>query len=141
MTEFFQEFFINTRFNVPTTQMFICILSVSAWVFFEGAFSLWVSLSSETICINAKLQQNIFKRKSKAIGGRELEVSSIPASEVFTSNYHITCNWTWTHNHLVHKRTLDNLTKLAKWLSCVVNSYPYGAFDCMFLSCYVRVSE
>ena len=27
------------------------------------------------------------------------------------------CNWTWTHNHLVHKRTLNHSTKLAKWLS------------------------
>ena len=30
------------------------------------------------------------------------------------------CNWTRTHNHLVHKRTLNQLAKLAslaKWLS------------------------
>ena len=26
------------------------------------------------------------------------------------------CNWTRTHNHLVHKRTLNHLAKLAKWL-------------------------
>ena len=29
-------------------------------------------------------------------------------------------NWTWTHNHIVHKRTLNHLAKpasLAKWLS------------------------
>ena len=38
------------------------------------------------------------------------------------------------HNHLVRKWTLNNLAKLAKWLSCV-------AFDCMFLSCHVHVSE
>ena len=30
--------------------------------------------------------------------------------------------------------------KLAKWLSCVLSTNLYGAFDCMFLSCYVRVS-
>ena len=24
------------------------------------------------------------------------------------------CNWTRTHNHLVHKRTLNHLAKLAK---------------------------
>ena len=29
------------------------------------------------------------------------------------------CNWTRTHNHIVGKRTLNHLTKLAKWLSCV----------------------
>ena len=51
------------------------------------------------------------------------------------------CNWIRTHNHLVHKRTLNHLAKLAKWLSCVVSTYLYGAFDCMFLSCHVRVSE
>ena len=46
-----------------------------------------------------------------------------------------------THNHLGRKRTLNHLAKLAKWLSCVVSTYLYGAFDCMFLSCQVRVSE
>ena len=50
-------------------------------------------------------------------------------------------NWIRTYNHLVHKRTLNHLAKLAKWLSCVVSTYLYGAFDCMFLSCHVRVSE
>ena len=51
------------------------------------------------------------------------------------------CNWTRTHNHLVHKQTLNYLTRLAKWLSCVVSTYLYGAFDCMFMSCHVHVSE
>ena len=27
------------------------------------------------------------------------------------------CNWIWTHNHLVRKRTLNHLADLAKWLS------------------------
>ena len=49
-------------------------------------------------------------------------------------------NWTRTHNHLVHKPTLDHLAKLARWLSCVVSFYLYGAFDCMFLSCHACVS-
>ena len=51
------------------------------------------------------------------------------------------CNWTWTQNHLVFKGTLNHLAKLAKWLSCVMSTYLYGAFDCMFLSCHVHVSE
>ena len=56
-------------------------------------------------------------------------------SEIIISD----CNWNWTHiNHLVHKRTLNHLAKLAKWLSCVVSTYMYGAFDCMFLSCHVH---
>ena len=49
------------------------------------------------------------------------------------------CKGTRTHNHLVRKRTLNHLAKLAKWLSCAVSTYLYGAFDCMFLSCHVRV--
>ena len=28
--------------------------------------------------------------------------------------YKSDCNWTRTHNHLVHKRTLNHLAKLAK---------------------------
>ena len=39
------------------------------------------------------------------------------------------------------KRTLNHLAKLAKWFSCVASTYLYSAFDCMFLSCHVRVSE
>ena len=51
------------------------------------------------------------------------------------------CKGTRTKNRLVHKRTLNRLTKLAQWLSCVVSTYLYGAFDCVFLPCHVRVSE
>ena len=51
------------------------------------------------------------------------------------------CNWTRTHNHLVCKWTLNHLAKLAQWLSCVVSTYMYGAFDYLFLSCHVRVSD
>ena len=51
------------------------------------------------------------------------------------------CSWTRTHKHLLHKQTLNHLDKLAKWLSSAVSTYPYGTFDCMFLSCHVRVSE
>ena len=50
-------------------------------------------------------------------------------------------NRTWTHNHLVCKWTLNYLAKLAKWLRCVVSTYLYGAFDCMLLSCHVRISK
>ena len=53
----------------------------------------------------------------------------------------ISCNWAQTQNHLVLKQTLNHLAKLAKWLSCVLSIYLYGAFDCMFLSCHVRISE
>ena len=44
-------------------------------------------------------------------------------------------------NHLVLKRTLNHLAKLTKRLSCVLSTYLYGAFNCMFLSCHICVSE
>ena len=56
--------------------------------------------------------------------------------------------WSWsdynetrTHNHLVRKQTVNTLVKVIKWLSWVVSTYMYGTFDCMFLSCHVRISE
>ena len=51
------------------------------------------------------------------------------------------CNATGTHNHLVRKLTLNHLVKLAKSSSWIVTTYLQGAFDCMFLSCPLRVSE
>ena len=53
------------------------------------------------------------------------------------SNFHCT----QTHNHLLHKQTLNQLAKLAKRLSFFVSTYQYGAFDHMFLSCQVRNSK
>ena len=35
-----------------------------------------------------------------------------------------------THNHLVRKRTLNHLAKLAKLLGCVVSTYLHGVFIC-----------
>ena len=51
------------------------------------------------------------------------------------------CNWGWTQNHLVRNGTLNHLAKQAKWLSCVLITYLYGAFDGMFLLCCIGVSE
>ena len=56
-------------------------------------------------------------------------------------NTNIYCDWIWTQNYLVLKQTLDHFAKLTKWLTCVLNTYLYGAFDCMFLSGHVRISE
>ena len=50
-------------------------------------------------------------------------------------------NWTRTPALLVRKRTLNYLAKLAKWLSCVLSTYLYRAFDCMFFSRHAGVSE
>ena len=43
------------------------------------------------------------------------------------------------HNQLVRKRTLNYLAKLAKWFSCIVSFYLYGAFDCMLSSCHIHL--
>ena len=45
------------------------------------------------------------------------------------------CKGIGTHNQLVRKQTLNHLAKPAKWLSCVVSTYLYGAFDYILLSC------
>ena len=63
------------------------------------------------------------------------------AKDFFRTIKYNDCNWTWTHNHLIRKWTLNHLAKLAKWLSCVVSTCLYGAFECMFLSCHVCISE
>ena len=47
------------------------------------------------------------------------------------------CNWTRAQNHLFRIQALNHLAKLAKWLSCVLNYYMYGVFDCIFLSCHI----
>ena len=49
------------------------------------------------------------------------------------------CNWTLTQNHLVRKRTLNHLAKVNKWLSSVLSTYLYVAFDSISLSCHVHV--
>ena len=51
------------------------------------------------------------------------------------------CNGIWTYNGLLCKRTLNHLAKLAKRMRCVESTYLYGAFDCVFLSCRIRVLE
>ena len=50
-------------------------------------------------------------------------------------------NETRTHSHLVRKQKLNHFAKLVKWLNCLVSTYLYGAFYCMFLSSHVHVSE
>ena len=51
------------------------------------------------------------------------------------------CSGTRTYNHLLRNQILKHLAKLASWLSCVVSTYLNGAFNCMFLSSHVRISE
>ena len=51
------------------------------------------------------------------------------------------CNWTRIDNQLLHKQILNHLPKLDNWLGCVVSTYLYSGFNCMFLSYNVRVSD
>ena len=51
------------------------------------------------------------------------------------------CNWTRNKNHLVRKRTLNRLGKLAKWYGCFVYNYLNSALYCMLFSCQMRISE
>ena len=48
------------------------------------------------------------------------------------------CSWTRTHNHLVYKRTLNHLTKLAKCLNGWV--FVYELNDCRFESSFSQLN-
>ena len=48
------------------------------------------------------------------------------------------CIRVWTYSHLVRKGTINQLVKLANWLSCVVNTSLHAAFQCVYLSFHIR---
>ena len=79
------------------------------------------------MCFRANLHSIVAGMLRKSL----LETGAI--SEISDSN------GTRTLNHLVCKRTLDHLVKVARRLSCVVSIYLYGASDRTLLSCHVRV--
>ena len=43
------------------------------------------------------------------------ECQGTPCSKSFFPCAKLECNWTWTHNHLVHKRTLNHLANGSKY--------------------------
>ena len=49
------------------------------------------------------------------------------------------CNWTPTHNQLVIKGKINHLVELTELFSCIGSPFLDGAFECMFLSCHIRV--
>ena len=59
-----------------------------------------------------------------------LDVKEILARNRCDTWYFSDSNAIRTHNHLIHKPTLNHLVKLAKWLSSVVGTYLYSAFVC-----------
>ena len=80
-----------------------------------------------------------------AFQGKSTFHSCLKVKELLPGNRHdiwslSDSNGIETHNHLVHKWTLNHLAKQAKWLSYFVSTYLYSAFDCMLLSCHARVS-
>ena len=109
-------FVFSSRANVFDNDLRTCFLTVC----FCNVTNALQSESTLDSCLN----------------GKELLAQS--RREVWRLN---DCCWTRTQNHLVLKRTLNHLAKLAKWLSCVLSTYLYGVFNCMFLSCHVRVLE
>ena len=86
------------------------------------------------ICLSFLTLLNIIFRlsiiSSPLISSRASRIRN-PGTHFFV--YLLTCSWTQIHNHLVHKRTLNHLARLAKSLSCVGSTYLFGTFDFMFL--------
>ena len=72
--------------------------------------------------------------------------SCLSVNELFSQNKHkiwiwTDSNWTRTQRQLTGKQALNHLHKMVKQFSCVVSTNQYGSFDCIFLSCHVRISE
>ena len=71
-------------------------------------------------------------------------VASMLRNSFLKTNRNLMCKWLlldWTHNRLFRKGTFNYFAKLSKCYTWVVSTCLYGAFDCMVLSCHVRVSE
>ena len=91
--------------------MFLFLVTQSLVVAFQPCME-WIPIEKKT-----KKLLNV----QKLLAGNRRNISSLSD-----------CNVTRTHNHWVHKQTLNDLAKLAKWLSCVVSTYLYGAFEFVF---------
>ena len=94
-------------------------LHVHLYKYLHRAFITLLSLS--ILCINA-LTLTITSTFSFTIYFYKLQLKI---------QFFLDCNWIGTQNHLVRKRTLNHLAKFDL----------YAAFDFMFLSCHVCVSE
>ena len=88
----------------------------------------WKYQSNLWICSKLKIKTQ--EERDRCHSGALISCEHI--SNLFLMFLLLTC---WLN--LVRKRKL-NLAKLAKWFSCVVSTYLYGAFDCMFLPCHLR---
>ena len=74
----------------------------------------------EVVLVHCNLVNNDYQQNSRILYtfvpdktfGSLLEIS--PPNHVFLKTFHSDCNGTRTHNHLIRKRTLNHLAKLAK---------------------------
>ena len=92
----------------------------------------WKYQSNLWICSKLKIKTQ--EERDRCHSGALISCEHI--SNLFLMFLLLTC---WLN--LVRKRTLNHLAKPAKWFSCVVSTYLYGAFDCMFLPCHLRVQS
>ena len=134
----------NTLYNKNQYNgIFLCLESLNEYFF----LTLWVMLwKVDRIYILCFFSIQDIKRDDwmarfrvnlhSIVAGNVKERFAQNRRDIWSLSY---SNRIWIHNDLVRKRTLNHLAKLAKWLSCVVSFYLYGAFDCMLLSCHVRV--
>ena len=94
-----------------------CRMKMKGSFFFQFCYCLLI-----WICLSKTIINNINKLHEKSL--------------TFVDNdRHLSdCNGTRTHNHLVRKRTLNHLAKLAKWVRCVVSTYLNGSLkNCEYL--------
>ena len=100
---------------------------------------LWESICTEHLILCHYRITYIFQNKSRIYNC--LNVKKLLGRNRNDTRNLSDCNGSPTHNHLVFKKTLNHLAKPTKWLGWIVSRYLYGEFDCMSLSCPVRISE
>ena len=69
-----------------------------------------------------------------------LQLSECQGTPCSKQAQYLKFKWQQTHKHLVGKRSLNHLAKLAKKIELCCDYLLGDAFDCM-LSCYVRILE
>ena len=114
---FLQNFLVNTN---DSTVLSVLICTVHWTVRYYHVTYAFHSESTLYSCLNVK----------ELIAQNRRNILSLSKS-----------NGIRTHNHLVRKRTLNHLAKLAKRICCVVSTYLYSTFGCMLLSCHLCISE
>ena len=114
---------------------------LAKWLRFVVIIYLYGALG----CMLLSCHIRVWEREGERERERETPLYSFAKESLSWSRRHI---WnlsyskgTRAHYYLVPKSTLNHLAKWAKWLSPVVNTYLYGLFACMLLSCHVRVLE